>query len=304
MEGEIVVKRNVKDTVFTDLFSDMKYLLQLYRCLHPEDTEITAEQISNVTLKPILTNALYNDLGFMVEDRLVLLVEAQSTWTENIVVRSLLYLAQTYQEYLQDKNHPQSVYSTKKVSIPRPEFYVVYTGESPKNKEILSLSEEFFDGKESGIEVRVKVLYDGQQGDILNQYVAFTRVVNEIVGKYGRTRSAAEEIINICKSREILKEYLYSREKEVFNIMIALFSEEQIQRSFMESELAKAHSEGHKEGRTEGRMEGRMEGRTEERFELIRNMYFDVHLPVEVIAQTVKTTVQEVRTILSGMKSE
>ena len=72
---ESYIKRNVKDTVFTNLFSDMKYLLQLYRCLHPEDTDITAEQITNVTLKPVMTNAIYNDLGFMVEDRLVLLVK-------------------------------------------------------------------------------------------------------------------------------------------------------------------------------------------------------------------------------------
>ena len=99
---------------------------------------ITAEQINNVTLKPVMTNAICNGLGFMAEDRLVLLVEAQSTRTENIVVRSFLYLAQTYQDYLQDRNHPQSVYGTKKISISRPEFYIIYTGESPKRKKILS----------------------------------------------------------------------------------------------------------------------------------------------------------------------
>ena len=187
----------------------------------------------------------------MVEDRLVLLVEAQSTWTENIVVRSLLYLAQTYQDYLQDRNHPQSVYSTKKINIPRPEFYMIYTGESPKQKKILSLQEEFFDGQESGLEVKVKVLYDGQDGDILYQYVAFTKVVNEVVQRSGRTQSAAEEIIRICKSRDILKEYLESREKEVFDIMIELFNDEQIQKSYMESERFKAKTEGRMEERTE-----------------------------------------------------
>ena len=254
MGEEAFVKRNVKDTVFTNLFSDMKYLLQLYRCLHPEDTDITAEQITNVTLKPVMTNSIYNDLGFMVEDRLVLLVEAQSTWTENIVVRSLLYLAQTYQDYLQDRNHPQSVYSTKKINIPRPEFYMIYTGESPKQKKILSLQDEFFDGQESGIEIKVNVLYDGQDGDILYQYVAFTKVVNEVVQRSGRTQSAAEEIIRICKSRDILKEYLESREKEVFDIMIELFNDEQIQKSYLESERYKAKTEG----RTEGRMEERI----------------------------------------------
>ena len=31
------IKRSVKDTLFTDLFSDPKYLFQLYQSLHPED---------------------------------------------------------------------------------------------------------------------------------------------------------------------------------------------------------------------------------------------------------------------------
>ena len=31
------LKRTVKDSVFTDLFAQKKYLIQLYRSLHPED---------------------------------------------------------------------------------------------------------------------------------------------------------------------------------------------------------------------------------------------------------------------------
>ena len=31
-------KRTAKDTVFTSLFRDKGYLLQLYQALHPEDT--------------------------------------------------------------------------------------------------------------------------------------------------------------------------------------------------------------------------------------------------------------------------
>ena len=236
MKKEKFVKRTVKDTVFTNLFSDTKYLFQLYRCLHPEDTAATVDQITNVTLKPVLTNAIYNDLGFMVDNRLVLLVEAQSTWTENIVIRSLLYLAQTYQEYLDRKEHPQSVYHPQKVQIPKPEFYVIYTGESPRQKDIISLREEFYGGEESDIEVKVKVLYDGINGDIISQYVAFTKIVNDVVSRMGRTQEAAEEIIRICKDKEILREYLESREKEVFGIMIALFNDDQIQRSFLNAE--------------------------------------------------------------------
>ena len=64
----------------------------MYKALHPEDLDATEENISNVTIQNILLDQSYNDLGFQVGTRLVVLVEAQSTWTVNIVLRSLMYL--------------------------------------------------------------------------------------------------------------------------------------------------------------------------------------------------------------------
>jgi uncharacterized Rossmann fold enzyme len=84
--------------VFRDLFENPKYLLELYQALHPEDQETTIEELGTVTIKNILLDQLYNDLGFTVGDKLVVLVEAQSSWTVNIIIRSLMYLAQTWQE--------------------------------------------------------------------------------------------------------------------------------------------------------------------------------------------------------------
>ena len=89
------VKYTVKDSVFTDLFSIPKYLLQLYQALHPEDLETTEEDLVHITLQNILLDRPYNDLGFRVGRRLMILAEAQASWTVNIVVRSLLYLAQS-----------------------------------------------------------------------------------------------------------------------------------------------------------------------------------------------------------------
>ena len=34
-------KRKIKDSVFTDLFQNKKYLLQLYKTLHPEDSDVS-----------------------------------------------------------------------------------------------------------------------------------------------------------------------------------------------------------------------------------------------------------------------
>ena len=39
--SEQIAKYTAKDSVFTSLFRDPKYLLQLYQALHPEDYEVT-----------------------------------------------------------------------------------------------------------------------------------------------------------------------------------------------------------------------------------------------------------------------
>ena len=70
-EQKKVMKRMVKDSVFTDLFQNKKYLLQLYKALHPED-HVTEDDLTDVTIKNVLTDNIYNDLGFVVEDRLMI----------------------------------------------------------------------------------------------------------------------------------------------------------------------------------------------------------------------------------------
>jgi hypothetical protein len=59
--------------------------------LHPEDTTATEEQLEHVTIENILTNNLYNDLGFTIGGKAIILVEAQSSWSINIIIRVLLY---------------------------------------------------------------------------------------------------------------------------------------------------------------------------------------------------------------------
>lgn len=260
-----VAKHKIKDSVFTNLFKDKKYLFQLYKALHPEDTNATEEQLTYVTIENILINGLYNDLGFMVGNRLVILTEAQSTWSVNIIIRVLLYLAQTYHDYLAQTKQP--LYTSKQVQIPEPELYVIYTGERKERLAEISLSKEFFGGKECAVDVKVKMIYDGTvseetgEGDIINQYVIFTKVCNEQVKLYGRTKKAILETIRICKDRNVLREYLESREKEVVDIMMVLYDEEEAMRTYVESE------------------------RYDERIETAARMIADGDLPVDKIAK-------------------
>ena len=61
-----MAKRTAKNSVFLDLFQDKKNLLQLYKALHPEDTEAIEDTLDIVTIDNVLTDNLYNDLGIMV----------------------------------------------------------------------------------------------------------------------------------------------------------------------------------------------------------------------------------------------
>lgn len=152
----------------------------------------------------------------------------------------MLYLAQTYHDYLAQTK--QTLYTSKQVQIPEPELYVIYTGERQERPAEISLSKEFFGGKECAVDVKVKMIYDGTvseetgEGDIINQYVVFTKVCNEQVKLYGRTKKAILETIRICKDRNVLKEYLESREKEVVDIMMILYDQEEAIQMYGESE--------------------------------------------------------------------
>ena len=60
-----IVKRNIKDCVFTDLFSNKKYLRELYLSLHPEDSQVTEDDLTDITIENVLVNNLYNDLALV-----------------------------------------------------------------------------------------------------------------------------------------------------------------------------------------------------------------------------------------------
>ena len=237
---EIKAKRTAKNSVFLDLFQDKKNLLKLYKTLHPEDADTTEDTLDIVTIDNVLTDNLYNDLGIMAgNNRLLLLLEVQSSWTVNILIRILLYLAQSYHEYFEKTT--QSLYKSTKVKIPKPELYIIYTGNKGKKPDTISLSQEFFNGADIDIEVRAKVIYESNTDDIINQYIIFCKVFDEQRKLYGMTKQTVKETIRLCKDRNILKEYLINREKEVVTIMMSLFDDEQIMKTYwkdMENTLA------------------------------------------------------------------
>jgi len=116
--------------------------------------------------------------------------------------------------------------------MPRPELYLVYTGERKNIPDTISLSEEFFGGEKIAIDAEVKVLYQENGENIIGQYIIFSKVYNEQRKLYGNTKQAVTETIRICKDRNVLKGYLESREQEVISMMMTLFDDEQILKAY------------------------------------------------------------------------
>ncbi len=130
------------------------------------------------------------------------------------------------------KGHHKGLYKSKKVKMPKPELYVIYTGNKGRKPDIISLSKEFFDGADIDIEIKARVIYESDKDNIINEYIVFCKVFNEQAKVYGMTKQAVTETIRICKDRNILRQYLSSKEVEVVTIMMSLFDDEQIMRTY------------------------------------------------------------------------
>lgn len=179
-------KRNTKDSVFCCLFSDPEYQLQLYKELNP-GSDIMIEDIQDVTIENIFTIQQFNDLGFTVKEEILFLVEAQSTWSENILLRVLFYYQETLKRRMEERKW--NVYSSKKFPVVLPKFYVVYTGD--KNVEdTISFKNSFCSNvDDSDLDIQVHVIHDTkEESKISSQYILFSKIFDEQRKLYGNTK--------------------------------------------------------------------------------------------------------------------
>lgn len=223
------MQRNVNNSVFVNIFKNKKYLAELYQVLHPED-EINEDDLEVITIENILANDMYNDLGFLVKNKLIVLVEAQTTWSTNIIVRMFLYLARTYQDLIYDNRDLRiRLYGSGKMELPKPELYVIYTGDRGDKSATLSLKNDVFHDSDV-IDLKAKVIFaDRLSKNIINQYIAFCGILKEQMGAYkGDKKTAIRETIRICIEYGNLREYLSNHKKEVEDNMFAMLTQDEI----------------------------------------------------------------------------
>ena len=117
------VKRTYKDSLFRDIFHDEVRLAELSAGLLGEVVEFSDIQLT--TLDWTFFTGIRNDVGFLVKDCHIVLLEHQSTLNKNMPLRLLMYIAELYRQYVDD----DAVYRLARIPLPAPRFYVLYNGE-------------------------------------------------------------------------------------------------------------------------------------------------------------------------------
>jgi len=163
----------------------------------------------------------------MINDRLVVLIEHQSTINENMPLRLLDYVTRIYERIVPNEKR----YQKNQCYIPNPEFYVFYNGLEPyPDEKELKLSNAYFHSVDDPpLELKVTVFNIANPTNekslnilnkcaILKQYCECIDIIRKTYRKgFPETYDRA---INECISKGILGTYLTKNYKENRNMLI------------------------------------------------------------------------------------
>ncbi|UTC61503.1 Rpn family recombination-promoting nuclease/putative transposase [Treponema sp. OMZ 787] len=220
--------RKYKDSVFVDLFAEdenaKENFLSLYNALHGTNLKLSCP-VENIRLDNVMYMNIINDVSCLVDNKIIVLAEHQSTINENMPLRFLQYIARLYEKL----QAPTDRYLRKLSKIPTPEFYVFYNGtDNYPESTTLKLSDAFI--KKSNalpleLEVKVYNINKNKGAEVLSRcktleeyslFVEEVRVQTQLDSENGFTNA-----VKICIEKGILKEYLLRKSREVINMLIA-----------------------------------------------------------------------------------
>jgi len=220
--------RRYKDSVFVDFFGEDKNakanFLSLYNALHGTCLDETTE-LEPLRLEQVMYMAFRNDVACLVDGKIIVLIEHQSTINANMPLRFLQYAARLYERI----QNPRARYLRRLKKIPTPEFYVFYNGEEDyPESATLRLSDAFMTAPEKpSLELIVSVtnINYNKDNEILHtckplkEYTLFVDAVRRHtkLDSENGFRNAIKE----CIQNDILREYLQRKSKEVMNMLIA-----------------------------------------------------------------------------------
>ena len=259
--------RRYKDSVFVDFFGEDKNakanFLALYNALHGTHLDASVE-LKPLRLEQVMYMAFRNDVACLIDGKIIVLVEHQSTINANMPLRFLQYAARLY-EHIQN---PRDRYLRRLKKIPTPEFYVFYNGEDDyPETATLRLSDAFMTLPEKPcLELVVSVMninYNRGSKILhtckpLKEYTLFV----ETVRRHTKLdpENGFQNAIKECIQNDILREYLQRKSKEVMNMLIAEYDYDVDIAVQREEEREIALKEGEAKGFSLGIAQGKQEG--------------------------------------------
>jgi predicted transposase/invertase (TIGR01784 family) len=270
-----------KNSVFTFLFSKPETLRELYCALEgvtlPDDVPVTIN-----TLEDVLFMERMNDISFEIGGKLVVLIEHQSTINPNMALRLLMYITRVYEKIIDDRK----IYSRQKITIPTPEFYVLYNGVQPYHeKTTLKLSGMFEnlqglglpDKQTPALELIVKVINinEGKNEEIIKRcntlsgYSAFVAKVRKYEEEGLSREEAVKKAVYYCRNHDILREFFEEHAREVMSFLTVEWD--------WDTAFEVAHEEGREEKSLEIARRMKARGRT------LEEISEDTDLDIETI---------------------
>jgi len=261
-DAEPGANREYRDTVFTLLFGTKEKAIEVSNSVlgtnYGPDTEVVF-----TTLKNVLSRERFNDLSFVLDGKLIVLIEHQSTVNKNMPLRMLIYIAKIYDRMYQGTD---LLYKTNMIDPPPPEpvFVVFQNGNMQEEKQELRLSDMFAKAGLSGcapnleLVVTVYNINKGHNPEImrrsptLNEYGLFVSMILENLKTTNNLYKALKKAVDDCIKQNILKDFLIERMGEIMGLLTREWK--------LEEAVVVAREEGVEEGMERGMEKGMEEG--------------------------------------------
>ena len=295
--------RNHKDSVFVDLFANditaKENFVSLYNALHKTNLDPQTTEIKPVMLENILYMSYYNDISMLIDGKIVVLIEHQSTVNQNMPFRFLEYIARVYEKITSEEDR----FGRKLIKLPVPEFYVFYNGteDFPLEKELkLSdafLNEEKIENKNFPLEITVKIININIEKDnpilhqcnTLKQYSDFVNQVRICMKE--NVENPFTTAINLSIKNGILSDYLKRKSTEIRNMLFGEYDYDtdiRVQR---------------REAFEDGVEEGISQGAEQKAIETAKN-FLKLGLSIELIAEGTGLSEENIKKIKEELESK
>ena len=274
--------KNYKSSVFTSLFQGCskakEYLLELYNSLNGtqfDDPKI----IEPIIVDDSIYRSIKHDVAFRVGDKVVMLIEHQSTINPNMPLRALMYMGKVYEKIVDTRKR----YGKYLVKIPVPEIYVFYNGrEDYPDEKTLYLKDAFIENADdSSINVRVKVYNINSKEDgkveilekckILKEYSEFIEVYRRYLEL--EYEEPAKQAINECLREGILVDYLREAGDEIMSFLTAEYD--------YDMDIKVNREEAYEEGFNKGEEQGIEQGEERKTIEDIKKLMAKIPCDIE-----------------------